>query len=255
VGLKDYSSYEQLGYIWQAEEWFDAATPPTPGSPVSPGSPVNPGNGKSRDPAGAWRRVYGFVGAHHVAEVPAEEIEFPAEEYNCRPWSNGWDAELTPPGMHRDGNRITMTMLGLDSPMVAKLTLRNRRGVAQELPATLISHEADGVRLLKGVKLSLSRMEFEGGGMTYYVGSGSDEGEPPKMDALALKPAGVLKPGGPPRRLEPGETCVAAELDLRDFFTITKPGNYSLKVIFETECDVATGVTADVQFGVAAPTK
>jgi hypothetical protein len=45
--------YAQEGLVWQAEEDFEG---------------------------GKWKRYYGFVGKHVIAQVPAEDIELAGEE-------------------------------------------------------------------------------------------------------------------------------------------------------------------------------
>ncbi len=102
--------YDQDGAVWQAEEVF-------------------------KD--GRRRRFYGFVGRYDVARVPAEDIEFPADEL-ARYWANlsgGLDCRVLEPGASEQEGLLHFVRLGVGGPLWFTIKLRNRTGLDRDVPA------------------------------------------------------------------------------------------------------------------------
>jgi hypothetical protein len=179
---------------------------------------------------GEWERFLGVVTKHHVARVPASDIEFILPGY----WSqmpHGFDCLLTTP--HGDTTSwrgcYTYEPVPQGQPVLATLAVRNRSGLDQTLPADFFQDAANAKTLPTGVKL----------GLLY-----SDK-MPPKP-----KPDGGFPQ---PNEMEPwteipiratssptsgGKTPVAMasttektlfKIDLRDFFDLSRPGSYRLQ--------------------------
>ena len=139
-GLQDFGARQapwaqvemlQTGTVWQAEEAREG---------------------------GKWRRYYGFLGRHVRAQVPADEIEFPA------PWNTDWHrsqltsrARLIPPGGFDDGTRIVRREVSLAGPLAVEVWLRNNRGV-ETLVSTDWSRQEKGVSIREGVSIRVFRL-------------------------------------------------------------------------------------------------
>jgi hypothetical protein len=183
-----------------------------------------------------WERFYGFVGHHVVARVPASEIEF-ASQFS--PWWNlkgGMDArtELVEP-------RTTGYEPG--RPVLVSLHIRNRLGVARSSPTEFIRPGPDGKPALrKGVNLSLWRSASRRMTSDFNHGYPNDVVEP-KRDAH-------FDPGQGSRLLSPLEAFEAMRFELNDWFDLTKPGRYRLRVTFAADSGLGEGSASEVNFQV-----
>lgn len=181
-----------------------------------------------------WERFYGFVGHHVVARAPASEIEFAGQ---LGPWWNlkgGLDArtemvEPRPAG-YQPGQ-----------PILVALHIRNRLGVAHASPIELIRAASDGKPALrKGVRLSLWRSTAQaslaGPNQVY-----PNEAVEPKRDAQ-------FDPGEASRLLQPLEAFEATRLDLNEWFDLTTPAKYRLRVTFAAGSGFGEGAASEVYF-------
>ena len=191
----------QSGNVWQAEEVRDGDR---------------------------WRRSYGLVWNHGVAQVPAEAIEFPA------PWNTGWtrvspalDGRLVPPGGVADGTRIVLSPVTPGTPLMAEVWLRNRLGVDAEAPGSW-SRDAGGISLREGVTIRLYRRPDP---PTRVRGQLADVPAPDvEIPARAVR---RHRDDTPSSTLTPTATARVLGLDLRDLFTVAAPGQYRLEVTAE----------------------
>jgi hypothetical protein len=183
-----------------------------------------------------WERFYGFVGHHVVARAPASEIEFAGQ---FGPWWNlkgGLDArtELVEP-------RTTGFEPG--RPILVATHIRNRLGVARPSPMEFVRPGPDGKPALrKGVNLSLWHSTSRG------PSSGLNQISP--NDVIVPKRDAHFDPGEGTRPLTPLEAFEAMRLDLNDWFDLTRPGRYRLRVTFAADCGIGEGSASEVYFQV-----
>ena len=183
-----------------------------------------------------WERYYGFVGHHVIARAPASEIEFAG---GFGPWWNlkgGLDArtELVEP-------RTTGYEPG--RPIPVTVHIRNRLGVTRSSPTEFVRPAADGKPALrKGVNLALWRSSSRS------PRSRSDRVYPD--EAVEPKRVARFDPGEGSRTLAPLEAFEAMRIDLNDWFDLTMPGPYRLRVTFAAASGVAEGSASEVHFRV-----
>jgi hypothetical protein len=203
----DHLWYDTDGYVWQAEEIKKGDT---------------------------WDRFYGFVGHHVIGRVPAAEIEFRGE-WHWRALTGGLDAKTAMVDSRPTGYEP-------GRPVLAKLLIRNRLGVAHSSPTEFIRPGPDGKPALrKGVTLVLS-----------YAGRG---GSRTHLNLL-LKPRDQVEPkrdvhfdpGPDSRVLAPLESFEAMHLDLTDWFDLTKPGIYFVAMTFAGDSGMGEGTSVQSEF-------
>ena len=207
------TGYWQCGIVWQAEEVLE--------------------NGK-------WRRYYGFVGRYCIAKVPAEEIEF--QKHRGGPWarlSHGLDCRVVMPALQeiKDSARL----LELGKPARAEVWLRNRLGIEQDAPSVFyVNDPENGPVLHSGIGIE----------MTYRPGKGPPWAESKeKWQELKAKTAARAKMSQAGRTLAPAQEFRAFELDLRDWFHLTRAGCYRLEFTFsEQHSGLAEGRSQPVWF-------
>ena len=177
--------YEQGGWIWQAEE-------------------VRKGD--------RWERSYGFVGPHGIARVPAAEIELNPGPY-CQGWSalpGGLDARLEPVEPPRIGYEP-------GQPIRVALGLRNRRGVENTAPTEFLRRGDDGrPALRRGIALAVS--------YSVPTAPGPARSRDDPQEKLKPKRTDPFVPGEATRPLAPFESFEAMQLDLNDWFDLTRTG-------------------------------
>ena len=181
-GKSETKRYDQDGAVWQAEE---------------------------QQVDGKWHRYYGFVGRFLVAQVPAEEMEFPGG-WLWPPLTSGLDYRLLLPdnGQYTVGAAIPLTVM-----------LRNRKGVDLTVPA--VNVQADG--RLPGMALHL---QFAPAEISQHMLDTWNWAEVPPGKAAKFT-AGIKA-----KTLAPTEEYAAVKLDLRDWFDMSKPGHYRLSATF-----------------------
>ncbi len=205
--------YEQGGWIWQAEEVRKAD---------------------------CWERFYGFVGPHGIARVPAAEIEVSSVRGGPR-WialPGGLDAWL-------QSDKPSRIAYEPDQPIRVVLGLRNRRGVENTAPTEFLRRGDDGrPALRRGVTLAVS----------YSVPRSQDElfSDHPQ-DTLKPKRTDAFVPGEATRSLAPFEAFEAMQLDLNDWFDLTRTGSYYVQVKFAADSGVGEGTSNDWSFSISDP--
>jgi hypothetical protein len=183
-----------------------------------------------------WERSYGFVGHHVVARAPASEIEFAG---GFSPWGNlagGLDARTEPAEPRPTGYEP-------GRPILVLIHIRNRLGVARSSPTEFVRTAPDGKPALRnGVKFSLWRSTARG------PRSGMNQVYP--IDAIEPKRDAHFDPGEASRPLVPLEAFEAMRLDLNDWFDLTKPGRYRLRVTFAADSGIGEGSSSEAYFQV-----
>jgi hypothetical protein len=184
----------------------------------------------------AWERFYGFVGRHVVARAPASEIEFAGQ---FGPWWNlkgGLDARAEMVNPRETGYQP-------GQPILVALHIRNRRGIAHASPTELIRPAPDGKPALrKGVSLALWRSTERG------PSSGLNQVYP--NDAVEPKRSAHFDPGEASRELQPLEAFEAMRLDLNDWFDLTAPARYRLRITFAPNSGFGEGASSEAYFQV-----
>ena len=169
----------------------------------------------------AWERFYGFVGHHVIGRAPAAEIEFRGG-WRWWPLKGGLDATTamvdTRPAGYEPGR-----------PVLVKALIRNRLGVAHSSPTEFVRPAADGKPALrKGLKV-----------VVWYTGRGGSRagvtGLVEPTDVVEPKRDAHFEPGQESRLLAPLESFEAMQLDLNDWFDLTKPGIYFVAVSFTAD--------------------
>jgi len=187
--------YQQDGLVWQTEEVWQG---------------------------GQWRRFYGFVGPHDIARVPADQIEFPPDNpYLWQSFSPALDGKASlPEDKHR---------LPVGTPLPVTLLLRCRSSREQGIPAEWVRMGPDGPALREGLTLRLSYSPGPS-----FPGVGDAEAEMRRVWTL-LTPTqtAAFAPTPAVRRLTPAQEMQALQLDLRDWYDLSRPGSYRLAFEFD----------------------
>ena len=202
--------YDTDGYVWQAEEVL-------------------------RD--GRWERSYGFVGHHTVARAPAAEIEFSSQPYLWRNLPGGLDGllELVVPRPAR---------FEPGQPVLVVTRIRNRLGVAQSCPTEFLRLTSDGKPALRqGIKLSLWHSPPSPRSRSRWGQEPPGDPVEPRRDARFVADQGS-------RPLEPLEPLEAIRFDVNDWFDLSRPGRYRLRVDFTPEAGIGAGAVGEVLFQV-----
>jgi len=203
--------YDQDGWIWQAEE-------------------LRKGD--------RWERSYGFVGHHVIARVPAAEIELGNGRFNniWGPLPGGLDARVEPVEPLSSGYEP-------GRPILVAVRIRNRRGVEHPSPTEFLRRVPDGrPALRRGIALAVF----------YSAPSLSLTGTRWRGPEEDLKPKRTdrFDPGDASRPLAAFEVFEAMRLDLNDWFDLTRPGAYHLRVRFAADSGVGEGASNDWYFTV-----
>jgi hypothetical protein len=191
---------------------------------------------------GKWERYFGFAGRHQLEKVRADEIEF----------SRVGDLEIAPkidcavspmPNTCPTGKLEDSQLQTLAAPLVLKLDAHNHHGLDHEVPAAYILPADAGQALPAAIQLALSYSEknpswivghvprapfswpYPGGGEPVDYGMWNDI---PLRDEVKREPSvSSASSLGPDSRLN------LLNIDLRDYFAITRPGTYRLKITFQ----------------------
>ncbi|HWB59712.1 MAG TPA: hypothetical protein VG733_09475 [Chthoniobacteraceae bacterium] len=221
--------YQNQGRIWQAEEGFID---------------------------GKWQRFFGFTGSHHIARVPASEIEFPAK-YPWTELTGGFDCEIEAAG----GYPRAPLRSGASLPLALKL--RNRSGNDQNAPETL--YKKDDQSFADGVVIHLYRKSGSAPGEIVKETVGPKPKNSPKPNARPATAPGweeVAPKSGklahfqmpePSRLLAPAAETGVGAFKLEDFFDFTDTGDYYVEVTFDAgKLKFAGGTSNYVKFHVGA---
>lgn len=209
-----FREFDQLGWIWQAEE-------------------VRRGD--------RWERYLGFVGRNIIARVPAAEIEFTPNRYR-NDWSQlpgGLDARIEAedrhPAAYEPGQPVRMIV-----------RLRNRRGVENTAPTEFLRPGADGrPALRRGVTLAVSFTPPRGAPLLGQESGRTEELKPRRTDRFDADAA--------TRPMAPFETLDAMRLEVGDWFDVSRTGYYRVRLVFAADSGVGAGTTNDAYFQVGQP--
>jgi len=204
--------YEQGGEIVQAEEVFND---------------------------GKWQRYYGFIGAHRLARVKAEEIDLSPDRWDQEEWFKVADTlharlELS---ASTAGDGYYGRYFSSKEPVSASLMVRNASGLDQKSPSP---EKLVRLRLLYSPE-TLSRQ----GELVPKSDNEKDWQEVTrKPDAkFKIEKADVLIPA---------QKVKIATVDLRDWFDMTKPGFYRLQLLpTDKQPNREVDVPPEVRFSLA----
>ena len=177
---------------------------------------------------GRWRRFYGFTGAHRVAKAPAEEIEFPAQDYE--PWlryAGKLEARLAPPPGTIDPDQPGPPRLLLGGAVPVPLKVRNAGGLPADVPtlagrARLRAWYSPEVIAPQGMLAPAAKTE-----------AGWEE--------LPAKP-GAEFPNVAGLSLEAATDASAGDIDLSKWFDLSRPGFYRVKLTATGAADDGSGM-------------
>ena len=198
--------YTTEGRVWQAEETL-----------------VN----------GKWERYYGFVGRYQLEKVPAAEISFSYQgaDGNVTKEINGTiegpqDYVQDPPNF----SSVTHDFAQLDSLLPVKVKISNGSGLDQVVPAALMLPPGAKKALPPGISLTLLYSEK----LPPKVSSFS---EPPFnyglwQDVPLRKEVQIKASAAPGPALVPTQDFTVLDIDLRDFFDMSRPGTYRVQSVF-----------------------
>ncbi|WP_148595780.1 hypothetical protein [Aquisphaera giovannonii] len=204
--------FDRSGRVWQAEE-------------------VRVGD--------RWDRYFGFVGAGTLGRAPADRIEFAEAGYFAGPSGRKLDVRVSladPPESFEASMRPA-------SPLVAIVRLRNRTGLDQSVPTEFLRPGPDGGPSLRaGIVLKLSRSDVAPSVPAVAGAAGRQPEElTPTREAR-------FTPGDAARTLGPAAAFEAFRLDLRDWFDLSRPGQYHLTVTFGDASGVGTSNAGELYF-------
>jgi hypothetical protein len=215
----DGTHYTTDGYVWQAEEVM-----------------VN----------GKWERYYGFTGRHQIEKVPASEIKFPAgAPWTWAPVTEPFDATIDVPEQNQwRSTAYSGYAVAVDMPLVVMVKTHNNSGLDQQIPAAFSVPDGAARILPPGITLHLTYSDkidpvvanppsqpepsfglFGGGRTPFDYGSWT---EVPLKKGITV---GDGKAPGP--ILAAGSDLTLLQIDLRDFFDMSKPGTYRFAATFQ----------------------
>jgi len=191
-------AWDQGGQVWQAEE---------------------------QHIDGAWKRFYGFVGAGHIARVPADEIEFPGGEL-WSPVAGSLDCRLKMPGSVLYDSDSTPEPVTANQPLVFALELHNRAGHTQEVARDWIWRDGQKLVIRDGLEFRL-RWHPPAPRTWWFVKVPAQKST--EWKDVAPKPVTRGDRSGR-RSVEAAHEFQAFETDVRLWFEVEKPGFYELRV-------------------------
>lgn len=178
-----------------------------------------------------WERSFGFVGHHVVGRVPAAEIELARDRFNWGTLAAGLDARIETVNPRRAAFKP-------GKPIAMIVRIRNRRGVEVSAPAEFLRRGEDGrPSLRRGVNLAAS----------YFPPSQPRSGVGQAVLTEELKPKRTdhFEPGNSTRPLGPFEVFDTAPVELNDWFHLTRPGTYRVRVTFASDSGFGEGASND----------
>jgi hypothetical protein len=176
---------------------------------------------------GRWQRYYGFEGANRIAKVPAQEIEFVANDYyRYRRWlrfTGKFEARLAPPKGMVDPDELGPPRRLLGKSIPVRLTVRNAAALPESVP--------DFSRHIQ-LKAWYSPAIIARQGMLVPAAD-QDAG----WHDVAAK-AGEFSQVIVGRKLNPGEELTIADIDLSAWFDLNRPGFYRVRLTTTEAADV-----------------
>jgi len=187
---------------------------------------------------GKWERYFGFATSKHLAKVPAVEMEFPGPGYPQI--DHGFEAYLNPFGK-ADRDHPYPLKLDPNDPAAISLRIRNRLGIDQTLPGSILLAPDAKKSLPTAVKLSL---DYSPDIATNDQAVRNLKWQPlPLRDGIIIAPP---QPQGTP--LAPTQEQILLTGDLRDYFDLSRPGTYRLKAVFNDPANGLTGEAPAIPF-------
>jgi len=190
-----------------------------------------------------WTRYFGFVSSGRVGRAPAEEVEFREGPYY------GFERPINPVGVRLsfvDPPKTLPNEFPPGGPSLVAVRLRNHLGLDQTVPTEFIRPGPDGKPALRpGVTIKLTRVDLP----PALRRDGFEKPPPPEE----LKPTRDARftPGDATRTLGPAETFEAFRIDLRDWFDLSRPGQYRAQVEFGDGSGIARADVGELYFRVS----
>jgi hypothetical protein len=186
--------------------------------------------------ADRWERSFGFVGHRVIAPAPAAEVELAKDLFAWGPLPGGLDARIEPVEPRRDAFEP-------GRPVAMIVRVRNRRGVDNTSPTEFLRRGGVGrPALRRGVSLELYYSA------PHVPGSVQRPGIP--NEPIRAKRTDHFDPGVATRPMAAFEVFDAMELDLNDWFDLTRRGSYRVQVTFAADSGVGVGSTNSWHFTV-----
>jgi hypothetical protein len=175
---------------------------------------------------GTWEACYGVVWEHGIGQAPAAEVQF-----------SGWDGRgLTSDGLachvgwkDKKAEKSGYLRVTRGSPVVLTLHIINLLGTPQTVPSVYYREDKEaGPAVLEGIRVWVARRVRrppprlqEDARECYTV--------PPRTiwERLQPKRDTHFRPTAPGRELGATEEIKAFDLDVRDWFDISEPGQYN----------------------------
>jgi hypothetical protein len=199
---------------------------------------------------GKWERYYGFVGRYQLERAPAAEVRFSVE---------GADGNVTKelrgtiegPGDFEPGERLlsfaTHHFAQVGTPLQVKVKISNGSGLDQLVPSALMLPPGAKSTLPRAISLSLSFSERIPPRFARFSEPFFDYGS---WQAVPLRKQVRMEASNTPGpTLIPTRDFTVLDMDLRDFFDMSRPGSYRAKALFHLPGHAA-GESAAIQFSV-----
>ena len=182
---------------------------------------------------GKWERYYGFVGRYQLEKVPAAEIRFSYQgaDGNVTKEING---TLEGPEDYVQGHPhfsfATHDFAQLDSPLPVKVKISNGSGLDQVVPAALMLAPGAKKALPEGVSLSLLYSEKFPPKVVSFSEPAFNYGS--WQDVPLRKEVQAEAGDTPGPTLSPTQDFTVLNIDLRDFFDMSRAGTYRVQALF-----------------------
>jgi hypothetical protein len=182
---------------------------------------------------GKWERYYGYVGRYQLEKVPAAEIRFSyqgADGNVTKEISGTIDGPQDYVHDQPNFSFATPNFSRLDSPLPVKVKISNGSGVDQVVPSALMLSPGAKMTLPQGIGLSLLYSEKIPPKVTSFS-------EPPFnygswQDVPLRKEVQVEANTNPGPTLIPTQDFTVLDINLHDYFDMSRPGTYRVKALF-----------------------
>jgi hypothetical protein len=199
---------------------------------------------------GKWQRFFGVIRDGRPVQVPAAEMEFQDSLLGSVPVTKQLSGAFSGLEMSDQFNFMFFRNRFVDTgaPLPFHITLINHNGEDQPLPAELVSPPHAAKTLPAGLTLEVS--------WSPKIPPAVQRFDTPNFDYGAFQPVPprpgitVTKSAAPGPVLQPTETRVILEADLRDYFDLARPGTYKVKVQFHLPSQPPSA-TGEITFSIA----
>jgi hypothetical protein len=182
---------------------------------------------------GKWERYYGFVGRYQLEKAPASEISFAYLEADGNVTKEINGTIEGPENYERDYTSLsfgTHHFSQLGTPLPVKVKISNGSGLDQLVAPALMLPAGAKMTLPRGISLSLTYSEKLPPKVANFSGPRVDYGswqDIPLRKEVQIDTSNTLGP-----TLSPTQDLTVLDIDLRDFFDMSRPGTYRLKALF-----------------------